>query len=630
MSKKIEEYGEFQTIKTPDASQENEVLDNNPMQDTIKQMSDVATVKNNLTVPLNQENIQSNNKTTNTSQNSIGTYSNTSAREIPQNSMSIMVPSDLNDATVQNYLNDYKYMSQTNNYQGQINALVGIDKYRVSQGLEPIYTQNIYELANQRNQKINSQIKDYENRVSEYANNNDFNSAQQVGKQLEAYKKSVGYEDNIDNSATFLKNVEYKSTYDEVINNIVSELLTSRFTYDPSDDQALAKAQQYATNTVYESMNAKGILDSTMTAAIVTETVNNLIPTYENMAKEDFYKNIERLQSMASLVINLEDKQYERWADNVQMNLQYYEALKDEVSYQYDRVNKLGYVDNQASVILGIPVGTMSPAKREAIEEAQQKTQEKYNELMSDIELYKAKKRIDAQYSTTTKSQSVSSNYTGMSDTDKKTAIKAQYEAGEIDEYEAVNAIMSNFSEAKQSAMYYNILGITSKEAEKIYIDGQAKELLTELENKVGNATYRNMDNILNGIQTFKDAGMPDEIIESMKKQATVLAGYDDLSTKVAKPLETMNSLIESVNENKLTKKELEKILKGKEVKLSDGATYKLDTSVARSTKLLENEEEKFKEVYGEQIYSALYDELSNIENEIESKLKELEIKVDW
>ncbi len=630
MSKKIEEYGELQTIKTPDASQENEVLDNNPMQDTIKQMSDVATVKNNLTVPLNQENIQSNNKTTNTSQNSIGTYSNTSVQEIPQNSMSIMVPSDLNDATVQNYLNDYKYMSQTNNYQGQINALTGIDKYRVSQGLEPIYTQNIYELTNQRNQKINSQIKDYENRVSEYANNNDFNSAQQVGKQLEAYKKSVGYEDNIDNSATFLKNVEYKSTYDEVINNIVSELLTSRFTYDPSDDQALAKAQQYATNTVYESMNAKGILDSTMTAAIVTETVNNLIPTYENMAKEDFYKNIERLQSMASLVINLEDKQYERWADNVQMNLQYYEALKDEVSYQYDRVNKLGYVDNQASVILGIPVGTMSPAKREAIEEAQQKTQEKYNELMSDIELYKAKKRIDAQYSTTTKSQSVSSNYTGMSDTDKKTTIKAQYEAGEIDEYEAVNAIMSNFSEAKQSAMYYNILGITSKEAEKIYIDGQAKELLTELENKVGNATYRNMDNILNGIQTFKDAGMPDEIIESMKKQATVLAGYDDLSTKVAKPLETMNSLIESVNENKLTKKELEKILKGKEVKLSDGATYKLDTSVARSTKLLENEEEKFKEVYGEQIYSALYDELSNIENEIESKLKELEIKVDW
>ena len=91
-----------------------------------------------------------------------------------------------------------------------------------------------------------------------------------------------------------------------------------------------------------------------------------------------------------------------------------------------------------------------------------------------------------------------------------------------------------------------------------------------------------------------------------------------------------MNSLIESVNENKLTKKELEKILKGKEVKLSDGATYKLDTSVARSTKLLENEEEKFKEVYGEQIYSALYDELSNIENEIESKLKELGIKVDW
>lgn len=626
MANKSEDYEELQIKNTSDTLQSNEELANNPMQNTIKQMNNTTNIENTSSTASEQAKTQSANEQAN-----ISTYSDSTAQKTV-NSMSIMVPSDLNDITVQNYLNDYKYMSQTNNYQGQINALTNIDNYRISQGLEPIYTQNIYELTNQRTQKIDAQIKDYENKISEYANANDYSSAQELGKQMESYKKSVGYEDNIDNSATFLKNVEYKNTYDEVINNIVNELLTSRFTYDPSDDEALAKAQQYATNTVYESMNAKGILDSTMTTAIVTETVNNLIPTYEKMSREEFYNNIERLQSMANLVINLEQKQYERWASNVQMNLEYYEALKSEVEYQYDRVNNLGYVDNQASIILGVPVGTISPQKRETMETAQQKAQERYDELMSDIALYEAKKKIDATYSTTSDSSggSTSSDYSGMTDTDKKTTIKTKVAQGELDDYGAIKEIINAFPEAKRTAMYSNILGITQKEAEEIYIDGQAKELLTELENEVGNTTYRNMDNILAGIEIFEEAGMPEEIIKSMKNQANISAGFNDLSEKIIKPLNTISTLIESVEQNKLTAKQLEKILKGKEVKLNDGATYKLDTSIARSTELLEDEAEKLKSVYGNELYNTLYTELSNTESEIETKLEKLGIKVDW
>lgn len=626
MANKSEDYEELQVKNALDTSSNNVELENNPMQSTIKQMNNTMNVENTSSSTPEQAKTQSINEQANTSTYSDNTVQGTA------NSMSIMVPSDLNDITVQNYLNDYKYMSQTNNYQGQINALTNIDNYRISQGLEPIYTQNIYELTNQRSQKINAQIKEYENRISEYANANDYSSAQELGTQMETYKKSVGYEDNVDNSATFLKNVEYKNTYDEVINNIVNELLTARFTYDPSDDEALAKAQQYATNTVYESMNAKGILDSTMTTAIVTETVNNLIPTYEKMSREEFYNNIERLQSMANLVINLEEKQYERWASNVQMNLEYYEALKSEVEYQYDRVNNLGYVDNQASIILGVPVGTISPQKRETMETAQQKAQERYDELMSDIALYEAKKKIDATYSTTSNlsGDSTSSDYSGMTDTDKKTTIKTKITQGELDDYGAIKEIINAFPETKRTAMYSSILGITQKKAEEIYIDGQAKELLTELESELGNTTYRNMDNILAGIDIFEEAGMPEEIIKSMKNQANISAGFNDLSEKIVKPLNTISTLIESVEQNKLTAKQLEKILKGKEVKLNDGATYKLDTSVARSTKLLENEEETLKNVYGNELYNTLYTELSNAEIEIENKLEELGIKVDW
>ena len=197
-------------------------------------------------------------------------------------------------------------------------------------------------------------------------------------------------------------------------------------------------------------MNTKGILDSTMTAQIVTKTVNELIPIYENMAKEEFYNNLERLQSMANLVMNLDETQYSRWLDQVQIKLDYYEAQKDEIAYQWDRVNQLGYVDNEASIILGVAPGTMSPAMRDAIAEAERQANEQYNKLYSDIalaeakaeieaQLYARKKSIDAQYKTTSTSNISGTSSTSSSgttiysgtDTNKKKAIADAYKLGE-------------------------------------------------------------------------------------------------------------------------------------------------------------------------------------------------------
>ena len=202
-----------------------------------------------------------------------------------QSNVAVRIPSDLYDQTVQGYLDEFRKGQEINDYQAQINALNAIDQYRTTQGYKPIYTSNVYELTNQRVQKIKNQIRDYETDIAEAIYSGDEALAQQIGQQMEAYKKAVNYGETVDNSATYLQNIEYKSTYDSVISGIVNELLTTRFTYDPSDDEALLKAQQYATNSVYESMNAKGILDSTMTAQIVTKTASELVPIYEKMAK---------------------------------------------------------------------------------------------------------------------------------------------------------------------------------------------------------------------------------------------------------------------------------------------------------------------------------------------------------
>ena len=406
-------------------------------------------------------------------------------------SVVVQRPSDYYDTTVQGYLNAYDEGVKINDYQAQINALTAIDNYRISKGYEPIYAQNIYELTNQRTAKIKRIINDYDNQIAQAANNGDYELAQQIGEQLNAYKRSVNYTDTPDNAVTYLQDTRYKSSYDEIVNGLVGELLTLRFTYDPSDDQALAKAQSHAANVAMEKMNAKGILDSTMTAQVVSSVVSELEPVYRKMAKEEFYENLERLQSMASFVINLEDKQYDRWLNNVKFNLSYYDALKDEMAYQWDRVNSLGYVDNAASIILGVAPGTMSPSMKEAIQKNEYETQKRYDELMSDIALAEAKAQLDvesyaqkqalaAQYdiSTYATKQAIKSKYDTTSTNDKE--FTGKYGADDLVEladsmknkYEKKEIIQKLHDNAKSEADYIRALsdtfGYTRQEADNI------------------------------------------------------------------------------------------------------------------------------------------------------------------
>lgn len=383
-------------------------------------------------------------------------YDNDYNNVTPASNSSIPVKryTDLDDNTVREYLKDYDYGVSINDYQAQINALTAIDNYRATKGLKPIYAGNIYELTNQRTKKIESKIRDYEDEISIAMNMGDDETAQQLIQQLNDYKKMVDYQPTMDNAATFLQGVQYKSNWDNAINGIVQQLLTAQFTYNPSDDQALLKAQQYATNVVYESMNAKGILDSTMTAQMVTKTVNELIPVYQKMAKEEFYENIERLQTMANFIIKLDDRDYSRWQDEVARQLEVYQAKRDEISYQWDRVNTMGYVDNEASIILGVAVGTMSPSRRQAIDEAQAEIEKEYRKLQSDILLAEAKKQLDYQYSIQEYSDKaaidVSKSQTkaniNVSEYAQKQAIKAAYD----------QATPQNIVETEQISNSYN------------------------------------------------------------------------------------------------------------------------------------------------------------------------------
>lgn len=487
---------------------------------------------NNYATSQNQQNAEINNSTNLVENNS---KTETTTPVIPQTTgVAVQVPSDFNDATVQGYLDEYQKGVDANDYKAQINALNAIDKYRKANGYDSIYSQNIYELTNQRNAKIQNQIKSYEDQMANAYNYGDMELVNQLGNQLSEYKRMVGYSEPA-SASEYLEGLEYKSSYDEVIKNIVNELLTSRFTYDPSDDEALIKAQEYATNSVYESMNAKGILDSTMTAQIVAKTVNQLIPVYENMAKDDFYKNIEKLQTTANLIMNLDDTQYKRWTDNVSQKLEYFEAKKEEYAYQLNRVKELGYVDNEASIVLGVAPGTITSKLKEEIQANQKAIDNKYNELYSDIALAQAKsdikvaehekiKQIDQKYSNSSGSDN------GKTATNWKKEIQRKLENGEIDEVGAIQEIYSNVKDSDIPGVLSDVLEMTENEAKEYYKQNIALSLFNELKKEHENITQDNREAVEQEVINALDNGnITNEIAEQILAEIEKEVKYNDL-----------------------------------------------------------------------------------------------------
>lgn len=591
-NQKITNSAEMQTPNTVNTEVQETVQANNPWWKIgTTQPTETTTVQT--TTPTTQQttqSVQANQGTTQPTQEYVNTYNVTQQEASAkaqvvepiqnQSNTAVKVPTDLYDQTVQNYLQDYYNGQNINDYQAQINALNAIDNYRVSQGYSKIYATNVYELTNQRVAKIKNQIRDYETDMATAMADGDEELAQEIGRQMEEYKKMVNYTDTIDNSATFLQDLKYQSTYDTVIKDIVNELLMAQFTYDPSDDEALLKAQEYATNTVYEKFAGKGISYSTMVAATVTKTVNELLPVYEKMAKEEFYENIERLQTMANFVINLDNNQYERWANQVQLKLDYYEAKKSEISYQWERVENLGYVDNEASIVLGVAPGTMSPSMRKAIQEAEQEATSQYNKLLTDITLAEAKEAISNGYkviqadgsinvqsnmlsnkksSTSNSSKKTSDSTTkydsNISDSDKKKIIKTKYSNGEIDEIEAIKEIYNNFESKKVGGMLSDILDMTEKEAEELLDNDYANGLLTSAFDTYGEITNSNVAYFDKYVLDLLEAGeIDEETSEDMLEVIDQGLGYNTLKTDYTM---MMDSRIRRVN--KLSKKELEK-----------------------------------------------------------------------
>lgn len=202
---------------------------------------------------------------------------------------------------------------------------------------------------------------------------------------------------------------QYQSAYSDTINSLIGEMLTqvkNGFEYDPATDSALQVATEYASNSTLQSLAGSGVLNSSATAERVARVVSELVPQYEKLAYTRWTDSLARLADTAQLVMSYDSQQFEYWKDANDREFKKkqfeYQKRQDELANAWKRVDELGYVDNKASAILGVPVGTLSGEARLAKEKQEYELAKMREQLeiqrANDEALYKLKSELDKEY----------------------------------------------------------------------------------------------------------------------------------------------------------------------------------------------------------------------------------------
>lgn len=199
---------------------------------------------------------------------------------------------------------------------------------------------------------------------------------------------------------------QYQSAYSDTINGIISQMLTNMntgFQYDPTTDNSLRVASEYAANSTLQSLAGSGVLNSSSTAERVARIVADLIPQYEEKAHNRWTEYLGQLADTAQLVMSYDNQQFAYWADAKDREFQEKEfefnKQQKELENAWRRVDELGYVDNKASAVLGVKVGTLSYKAREAKEQREfelAKMREQFElERENDIAIAKLKSELE-------------------------------------------------------------------------------------------------------------------------------------------------------------------------------------------------------------------------------------------
>ena len=254
-------------------------------------------------------------------------------------------------------------------------------------------------------QNTNSNVIDFNQIYSSYQSTFGKNSSNGATGSSGIKKTSIGTT-IVTPTNTNLNTVEgmYQGEYSNTINSLLSEMITqlkTGFEYDPTQDTALQVATEYASNSTLQSLAGSGVLNSSSTAERVARVVSELIPQYEQLAYTRWTDYIGQLADTAQLVMNYDSQQFEYWKDAKDREFQNkqfeYQKQQDALENAWKRVDELGYVDNNASAILGVPVGTLSGEARLAKEQREFELAKMREQMQIEYENNKALYELRAE-----------------------------------------------------------------------------------------------------------------------------------------------------------------------------------------------------------------------------------------
>lgn len=175
---------------------------------------------------------------------------------------------------------------------------------------------------------------------------------------------------------TQTKTPTLQSTYQTNANDILSQIkqnISKQYDYtsNPYYQAQLNLAQQegeQASRRAMEELNRRNILNSTITGYQVgqaqQEAINARMPSAIQTINTMNQQNLSNLFDLYDVYSGLEKQEYERQLKQDELALEREKYLLDRADTNlknaWERVKNLGYVDNVASSILGLPVGTPS------------------------------------------------------------------------------------------------------------------------------------------------------------------------------------------------------------------------------------------------------------------------------
>lgn len=256
------------------------------------------------------------------------------------------------------------------------------------------------------------------------------------------------YKDQINDLFEQIKNPpKYESPYEDLINQQISGIVNRPdFSYDPDNDAAYQAFKQralragdkaYADNLGGMSAMTGGRANS-WAGTVASQARNqyvlqaeeavihfedraysrykdetadmynlvNLLNSQDQISYGRFRDAIGDTKDLAGLVLQLDEREFEQYkymADTQWRTFEYeYNSYKDSLDFKKDKINEamdrtnmLGYVNNQDSIILGVPSGTLSQSARERAEKMEDYIAQTKIDIETEKELMKERHAYD-------------------------------------------------------------------------------------------------------------------------------------------------------------------------------------------------------------------------------------------